>query len=305
MPLEFSTYFPMASILEHPRQPEEWDRALERFTALLHPSFTTLWRDDHPQLNAVEAWTTAVWLAAKMPRFTVGHLVMAQSYRNPGLLARMGATLQFLTNGRFIMGLGAGWHEADYRAFNYDFPRPGVRVEQLAETVELLRAMWSGSPATYHGQHYQVEAATSAPLPDPPIPILIGTNGPRAMRVAARLADIWSWDLNDAFADQVALLRRSCAEFGRAPEAVRIFAGAEVQFPEDAADFAPIYDPRAARPDYGYYEHIGTTNRLGPTPEHMIEQLKPYRDLGIEHFILDADEATLRRISDEVIPKLD
>src|SRR5690348_10671649 len=95
MSLAFSTYFPTDLIVEHP--PDEWERGMERFAAALHPRFTTLWRSDHPQLNALESWTTAVWLAARLPRFTVGHLVMAQSYRNPGLLAKMGATVQLLT----------------------------------------------------------------------------------------------------------------------------------------------------------------------------------------------------------------
>jgi alkanesulfonate monooxygenase SsuD/methylene tetrahydromethanopterin reductase-like flavin-dependent oxidoreductase (luciferase family) len=89
----------------------------------------------------------------------------------------MGATLQYLTGGRFIMGLGAGWMEDEYRAYGYDFPSPSVRVAQLAETIEILRAMWTQSPATYSGRHYRVEQAYCEPRPDPMIPIMIGSAG--------------------------------------------------------------------------------------------------------------------------------
>lgn len=100
---------------------------------MLPPSFTTVWIQDHLQketLTLLEGWTALSYFAAQFPQFTFGHLVDCQSFRNPGLLAKMGATVQYLTGGRFIMGLGAGWKEDEYRAFGYDFPSPGVRVAQ-------------------------------------------------------------------------------------------------------------------------------------------------------------------------------
>ena len=160
-------------------------------------SFTTVWISDHLQFGddpLSEAWTLLTYLAATFPRFRYGHLVLCQSYRNPAVLAKMAATLQELTGGRFVLGLGAGWHEEEYRAYNVDYPRPGIRVQQLAETIEIARAMWTQSPATFTGEHYRIEGAYCEPRPDPPIPILVGTNGPKAIAVAARLADSWCWD---------------------------------------------------------------------------------------------------------------
>src|SRR5262249_5440984 len=139
--------------------------------------------------------------------------------------------------GRLTMGLGAGWEEADYTAYNYDFPRPGVRVAQLAEAIEVLRKMWTTNPATYHGEYYRVEAAESAPLPDPPIPILVGANGRKALQVAARLADIWEWDMCDNYPVLVATLRLSCVEYGRSADAIKIYAEAQIDFPQDPGDF--------------------------------------------------------------------
>src|ERR1044072_8801997 len=154
--------------------------------------FTTVWLSDHLQKADspfFEGLTRLVSLSAKYPRFKYGHLVLCQSFRNPALLAKMGATLQYLTGGRFILGLGAGWLKEEYDAYGFDFATPGARVEQLAETIEIIRAMWTQSPVTYHGNHYHIDNAYCEPRPDPVPPILVGTNGKRAVGVAARLAD--------------------------------------------------------------------------------------------------------------------
>src|SRR5262245_1202862 len=132
MPIEFSTNATMGA-----GRSAEVAAGIEQLVNVLHPRFTALWFSDHPQHAIFEAWTSATYVAARYPRFNVGTLVLAQSYRNPGLLAKMGATLQTLSGGRLILGLGAGWEENDYRAYDYEFPRPGVRVAQLAETLEV------------------------------------------------------------------------------------------------------------------------------------------------------------------------
>src|SRR5205085_11949001 len=112
--------------------------------------------------------------AARHPELRFGHTVTCQSFRNPALLAKMAATLQFLTGGRFILGIGAGWYEAEYRAYGYDFPPPGVRLAQLDETVQIIKAMWRDKPATFHGQYYQIEGAYCEPPPEPRPPLMIG-----------------------------------------------------------------------------------------------------------------------------------
>ena len=159
---------------------------------LLPPAFTTVWRSDHFQVGDAdiwEGWTELVYLAALFPDLRFGHLVLGQSYRNPALLAKMAATLQDLTGGRYILGLGAGWLEEEYAAYGYDYPSGGTRVAQLAEAIQVVRAMWAESPATFHGEHYRIERAVCLPKPEPPPPIMIGTNGPKALRVVARHAD--------------------------------------------------------------------------------------------------------------------
>jgi alkanesulfonate monooxygenase SsuD/methylene tetrahydromethanopterin reductase-like flavin-dependent oxidoreductase (luciferase family) len=109
--------------------------------------------------------------------------VLGQGYRNPALLAKMAATLQFLTSGRLVLGLGAGWHEEEYWSYGYEYPTRNERVEQLVEVVTILRLMWQGGPATVQGRYYSIADAVCSPVPDPAIPIMVGTAGKRVVRL--------------------------------------------------------------------------------------------------------------------------
>ena len=130
-------------------------------------------------------------------------------------MARWRRRSQQLSGGRFILGLGAGWLEEEYRAFDFDYPTGGVRVTQLAEAIELIRTLWTTSPATYAGAWYRITEA-QCERPEPAIPILVGTNGPKALKVVARLADWWNWDGPWAtYRGPYETLQAACAEIGR------------------------------------------------------------------------------------------
>ena len=157
------------------------------------------------------------------PNLTVGPIVLCQSYRNPGQLANMAATLQFLSDGKLIFGIGAGWKEDEYLAYDYDFPRPGVRLDQLEEALQVITALWTGERVTVEGEHYRVTEAIALPAPDPVPPIMIGGNGNRTVGIAAKYADWWNADLAtpEVFREKVALLRDKSVAAGRAADAVR------------------------------------------------------------------------------------
>jgi alkanesulfonate monooxygenase SsuD/methylene tetrahydromethanopterin reductase-like flavin-dependent oxidoreductase (luciferase family) len=240
------------------------------------------------------------YLAAAYPRFRYGSLVLSQSYRNPALLAKMAATLQALTGGRLILGLGAGWHEEEYRAYGYEYPRPGVRVAQLAETIEILRAMWTSSPATYSGEHYAIDGAYCEPRPDPPIPILVGTNGPRALAVAARLADMWCWDgpWDATYREPYETLRQHCATIGRAFEEIALTCELTIELPDDPSGFVPSYR-------HSFYGDAVDFRIVGPRPEDAIREIERLVDAGVTHFAVNLDDTTsLRRFIDEVVPNV-
>src|SRR5688572_8876628 len=119
---------------------------LNRALDLAAGHFDSAWMVDHLQFgdaSVLEGFTTLAYMAALQPRLKVGHAVLCQSFRNPALLAKMAATLQFMSEGRFTLGLGAGWHEEEYRAYGYDFPSARVRVEQFDEALQIIKAMWT------------------------------------------------------------------------------------------------------------------------------------------------------------------
>jgi alkanesulfonate monooxygenase SsuD/methylene tetrahydromethanopterin reductase-like flavin-dependent oxidoreductase (luciferase family) len=130
-----------------PRKPEGVN-PMDHYRSILErlpPEFSTVWLEDHLQFGdrrVMEGWTLLTYLAAAFPRFRFGHLVLSQSFRNPALVAKMAATLQELTGGRFILGMGAGWNEEEYRGYGYDYPSGGVRVAQLEEAIQLIRTLW-------------------------------------------------------------------------------------------------------------------------------------------------------------------
>src|SRR5215204_4384210 len=126
---------------------------------LISGRFDSAWIIDHLQdgeSDMLESFTTLSYMAAVHPQLKFGHTVVCQSFRNPALLAKMGATLQFLSSGRFLLGIGAGWNEEEYKAYGYGFPPAKERVEQLEETLQIIIAMWSEKKATFKGKHYQV-----------------------------------------------------------------------------------------------------------------------------------------------------
>jgi alkanesulfonate monooxygenase SsuD/methylene tetrahydromethanopterin reductase-like flavin-dependent oxidoreductase (luciferase family) len=273
----------------------------------LSEHITTVWLSDHLQKGDepnFESWVLMAHLAGLYPRFRYSHLVNCQSYRNPALLAKMGATMQQLTGGRFIMSLGAGWHKEEYDAYNFDFASPGARVEQLAETIEILRAMWTQSPATYHGKHYRVENAYCMPHPNPLPPILVGTQGKKALAVAARLADGWNWDYTmSAFESCYRVLKQECDAIGRDVGEIWLTLGGKAHFPKDPSEFVPADTNAVDIAEAGYV--VPVEPKLGPTPADAIEQLRPFIERGVQHFqITFWDQRTIDKFCEEVAPQV-
>ncbi len=267
----------------------------------LPPVFSTVWVSDHLQFRdepEPDAWTLMTWLAATFPDLRVGSMVLSQSYRNPGLLGVMAATLQNVSDGRLVLGLGAGWLEEEYRAYDFDYPSGGTRVAQLAETIELLKVLWTASPATYHGQYYRLLRARCVP-PERPIPVMVGTNGPKALAVAARLADWWVWDgpWEQTYRKPYERLRAECEAIGRPFDEITLVAELSISLPEDPAGFEPYFE-------HSFYP--GQVFQLvGPTPAEVIREIETLVDVGVQHLALGFDDAShLRRFVDTVLPNL-
>ena len=160
-----------------------------------------LWLSDHLFLNkdsvgtdCLEAWSALSALAVDTKRIRLGTMVTSQSYRNPALLAKIAAGVDQMSGGRLEFGVGAGWKEVEYKAYGYEFPPPGTRVDQLVETLEICTRMWAEERATFAGKHYRVENAVCSPKPvQRPLPIWIGGRKPRILRIGAKWAQAFNW----------------------------------------------------------------------------------------------------------------
>jgi alkanesulfonate monooxygenase SsuD/methylene tetrahydromethanopterin reductase-like flavin-dependent oxidoreductase (luciferase family) len=280
---------------------------LNRALNLVAGHFDSAWIVDHRQSGAedtLEGVTALTYLAALHPRLRFGHAVLCQSFRNPALVAKMAATLQFLSGGRFVLGLGAGGNAAEHRAYGYAFPPGRVRVEQLEEALQLIKAMWTEEQVTFAGKHYRVLEARCEPRPDPVPPVMIGAFRPRMLRLTAKYGDWWNVSSTGVgrYRRLAEELARACAAVDRDPSTVRrSWCGGCACAPsrEEAAAFAgDRFSADSDEEDFGF---VGT-------PKQLVEQMHRFIDLGVDYFIVDCSGfpklTTLELLVHEVLPAL-
>ena len=285
---------------------EQNHNILRRF----HSHFEAVWVDDHMMPWAtwqsndtpyLECVSTIAYLAGMYPMLKFGASVLCQSYRNPGLMAKTVANLQLLTGGRFIFGIGAGWMAEEYEAYDFDFPKPSVRIAQMEEAIEVAKALWTDTPASYTGKYYRVEDAYCEPRPETLPPILIGGGGEQlTLRVVAKHADMWNIPGGslDNYAHKLNVLRQHCADIGRDyEEIVKTWSVESMSLAETEAEAAQI----AAASPYDNGPIVGT-------PEQVAEQLQAFVDLGVSHLVVRLNDFPktdgIELFVNEVMPKL-
>jgi alkanesulfonate monooxygenase SsuD/methylene tetrahydromethanopterin reductase-like flavin-dependent oxidoreductase (luciferase family) len=272
-------------------------QANERYIEAMQPHFNTVWVEDHFQWDnrpVLEAMTTLTYLAGRHEKLNFGHIVLGQSYRNPALTAKMAANLQLMTGGRFILGIGAGWKEDEYRAYGYPYPSAGERIDQLEEAVEVIRALWTDSPANFQGRYYTIENAECQPHPDPAIPLLIAGGGEKkTLRVVAKYADWWNHNFCTAeeFAHKQSVLTGHCRDIGRDPaEILNTYYG-----------FVQFVDDPAKKEDRPF--HI-----LAGSPDDVTRELEQFIRLGVRHvqlrFLDFPRQDGLQTFIEKVLPRL-
>jgi len=232
-----------------------------------------------------EAWTILSALAAVTRRVTLGPFVACTAFRHPALLAKMAATLDEVSGGRLVLGLGAGWHEPEFDAFGYPFDH---RVSRFEEALQIIVPLLRQGRVDFQGQYYQVrncEIQPRGPRPGGP-QIFIGASGPRMLRLIARYADRYDTDfqLDPAGAQQrFAALDGACADVGRDPKTIRRSTGVRVAFADPDGAAAPHQVGRAEN-GFAHYNLAGArfTGRLG-TPEELAAYFREFAAAGAEH----------------------
>ncbi len=222
--VEFGLYSPQVGM--------SYRALLERAMLAEKLGYHSLWLVDHmwtramPDLDFLECMAMLSALAARTERLRIGPMVLCHSYRNPALLAKSLCTIDQISNGRLEIGLGAGWMEEEYRAYGYEFPPIGVRLRQLEETVQILRAMFTDKRANFQGRYHRVGDAPNSPKPvqKPHPPITLGGGGEKVMlRLVARYADRWNIPAGyRSFEDKLLALRAHCQAEGRNFDAIEV-----------------------------------------------------------------------------------
>ena len=233
------------------------------------------YRDQQVEIGLHEAFTLLTAVAAVTTRVQMGPLVACTSFRSAGMLAKIAATIDAVADGRFILGLGCGWHEAEYEAFGIPFDH---RVGRFEEVVAAVRSMLHGERVTVDGRWLQLEDAVILPRPEHDVPIVIASEGPRMMSITARYADGWQcgWSglPDDDYRRELAALQAACESAGRTTP-ITIFKGVDATNEPDEEgahvpiDASAIADALAAWSDEGSVDHLQV--RLYPGTQATFE----------------------------------
>lgn len=293
-----------------------WNEILEAGRQAAEGGWEGIWLPDHfmppeagyrdsapgsdPELGPVhEAWTALAALAAVVPDVRLGILVSGNTYRHPAVLAKMAATVDHISGGRLILGLGAAWQENEHRRFGIDYGSIADRADRLDEAAAMITALLADTRTTHTGAHYRLDAAPLEPKPlQQPLPLLIGGGGERrTLRTVARYAQAWNvWGLPPTLARKGSLLDDYCRQVSRDPADVVHTAAVFLAVADDAAT--------AAEMRTGLGERAG----LVGTPDEIRAAIDAYTDAGVAELIIadynhtpQSRVAALQRLRSEVL----
>jgi F420-dependent oxidoreductase-like protein len=220
-----------------------------------------------PENEMLEAYTALGWLAAKTDRVKLLSMVTAVVYREPGLLAKAVTTLDVLSGGRAILGIGAAWNAEESAGLGLFFPPLAERFERLEEAILILKQMWSGDEGPFHGQHYQLGRTLNSPqaLSRPHPPILIGGSGEKkTLKLVARYADacnIAAYNLDET-AHKLDVLRQHCADEGRAYDEIEKTAQTRYDLGENGENVGRVIENLHQIAELGFTQVHGSLLRV-------------------------------------------
>lgn len=301
MSLKYGLYLPVGFVGELASF-EDPIEAYEALTTMAQAAdergYETVWLPDHllpvppSQEMLFECWTVAAALARDTERVRIGQMVTANGYRSPALQAKMASTLDVISHGRFTFGIGAGWYEPDYRAYNYEFPAGPERLRQLEEAVQVILAMWTQEEVAFEGTHYQIRGAINQPkgVQRPHIPLLIGGGGEQVtLKLVARYGDACNLISDPATLEhKFAVLERHCEAVGRDYEGIHRTALTLCtigETDEQARARIPGWAGAVFPGDIGAYGLVGTVGTIR-------RRIAAYEAAGVQELVIALPDAT-------------
>ncbi len=293
-----------------------WEAIRASIEAMEGTRWNSVWFADHflppgrredEHLAAYEGWTLIAVAAGMTRKLRLGHLVLGNTYRNPGLLAKMATTLDQASEGRFELALGAAWFKREHEAYGWTFPSMKERQDRFEEACELLRLLFtSEEPVNYQGRYYQLDQAPLSPgcHQKPHIPIMVGGTGERrTLRTLARHGDIFNMDgwagqgmTLDVYRHKIGVLEKHCADAGRDPAEIKRTLLMPLQVTEDKA--------RIER----FQKALGPGSMAGPKNE-VIDRIGEFEREGVAEIMFGAvrtgDVEMYQRIEEEIVSAFD
>jgi F420-dependent oxidoreductase-like protein len=285
--------------------------------------FESLWRSDHffsfgaqrATLDALESFAALTYTASHTSRIRFGPLVLSMTFRHPAITARMAAAVDQLSEGRLVLGLGAGWNVPEHEAFGIELPPPGPRLQALEDGVNVIKGLFSGSPATYAGKHYSIKEAPLHPLPaQDPMPILIGGGGEKkTLRIVARHAAEWNSIglAPERYRLKLDALEKHCEAEQRDPASIdRSMMCSYITAPTEAEVQKKLDEVLERLPNFFRPSREGGLASLPwliGTPSQIVETLQALEAQGVSRIMLQHREPPAREelefVAAEILPR--
>lgn len=263
---------------------QTWQDTLEGCRYAESTGWDGIWYADHFMPNEEnvdqpihEAWSILAAIAASVPRVRIGPLVAGNTYRNPALTAKIAATVDHISGGRVVLGLGAGWQENEHEKYGFEFSTVKGRLDRLDEAVEIVTSLLSNNRTNYQGDHYTILDAPLDPKPvQTKIPLMIGGGGrKRTLRTAAIHADEWNyWGMPSDIAELCQVLDTHCDDVGRDPAEIERSACALMFIADNEEKLERFRDT-----DFGRATIVGT-------PTEVIDIVGEYAEVGLDELIV-------------------
>jgi F420-dependent oxidoreductase-like protein len=296
-----------------------WDQWLALASACEEAGIEGLFRSDHyvsvfgfDDRGSLDAWATINALAAVTSRIRLGTLVSPATFRHPSLVAKMAATADHVSGGRVELGLGAGWHEPEHRAYGFPFPPTRTRMEVLAEQLEIVHGSWGPGPFTFEGRHYRLEGLDALPKPvqRPHPPIVMGGNaGPQSVRLAARWADEYNtfYAGPEVCRERRRAVKRAFEEAGRDPGELTFSLMTGCIVGADPAEVEQRARRVAERSGRDWTEGDTSPLVLG-TVDQAVAKLRELEEAGVDRVMLQHllhdDLEMVHLVGKEIAPQL-